>query len=86
MAFLNGCNETELGGKLGEAFLLCGLRESFIHICPLEVLSFSSGCEVLGCISYAVQLLEPEFGVLLLIVGGLQEKLGNLLETLFLGL
>jgi hypothetical protein len=37
-------------------------------------------------VANALQLLEPELSVLLLVVGGLQEQSGDLLEAFLLGL
>ena len=81
---LYGSHHTELDCKLGEAFGLSSLGEAFVHIRPLEVLAVSGGGEVLCGAAYAVQLLEPELGVLFLIVGSLEEEGGYLLESVLL--
>ena len=56
---LDSSDAAELGGKLGEAFLIRSLGEAFVHIGPLVVLAVGGGCEVLGGVADAVQLLEP---------------------------
>jgi len=83
---LYGAHHTELGGQLREAFSFRGLGEALVHIGPLIVLAIGSGSEVLGGVSYAVELLEPEFGVLLLVVSGLEEDGCYLLKSVLLGL
>ena len=62
------------------------LGKALVHIGPLIVLAVGCGTQVLGCIAYTLQLLEPEFGVLLLIIGCLLKDCSYLLKALFLGL
>ena len=86
VVLFDGGHATELGGQLMETLRLGGFGEAFVHVGPLVVFTVSGGCEVLGGAADAVQLLEPQLGMLLLVFGGLQEKGGNLLKTLLLGL
>ena len=81
MVFLNGGHTTELGGQLGEALGLGGTGKAFVHIRPLVVLAGGGSGQVLGGGADAVQLLEPQLGMLLLVLGGLQEEGGNLLKA-----
>ena len=75
----------EAGGQLGEALFLGGLREALVHVGPLEVLPVRGGGQVLGGVADAFQFLEPELGVLLLVLGGLEEYLRYLLKAVLLG-
>ena len=83
---LDGGHTTELGGQLGEALGLCSLGKAFVHIGPLVVLAIGGSGQVLSSGADAVQLFEPQLGVFLLVLGGLQEEGGNLLKALLLGL
>ena len=85
MVLLHSGDETETGGQLMEALLLGGLGEAVIHIGPLVVLALGGGQQVLCGIAQQTQLLEPQLGVLLLVVGSLQEQSGDLLKALLLG-
>ncbi len=86
VVLLDGGHAAELGGQFGETLGFGGAGKAFVHIGPLVVLASGGSCQVLGCGADAVQLLEPQLGVLLLVLGGLQEEGGNLLEALLLGL
>ena len=86
VVLLDGGHTTELGGQLGEALGLCSLGKAFLHIGPLIVLACGGSGQVLGGGADAVQLLEPQLGVLLLVLGCLQEEGGNLLKAFLLGL
>ncbi len=85
---LDGGHTAEFARDLGEALLvgLCG--HALVHIRPLEVLTLGGIAEIrhgLGHLA-AVKKLEPEFGVLLLVVGRLLKDSGDLLVAVFLGL
>ena len=86
MVLLDGGHATELGGQFGEALGFGGAGKAFVHVRPLVVLACGGSGQILGGGADAVQLLEPQFGVLLLVLGGLQEEGGNLLKALLLGL
>ena len=75
---LDGGHATKLGGQLGEALGLGGAGKAFVHVRPLIVLTCGGSGQILGGGADAVQLLEPQLGVLLLVLGGLQEEGGNL--------
>ena len=81
---LDGCYPAELLCQLVEAFLLCGLRKSGIHIGPLVVLAVCRCGEVLSRCAYALQLLEPHLGMFLLVVCRLLKERGYLLEAVLL--
>ena len=83
---LDGGHTTELGGQLGEALGFGGAGKAFVHVGPLVVLACGGSGQILGGGADAVQLLEPQLGMLLLVLGGLQEEGGNLLKALFLSL
>ena len=74
----------ELGGELVEALLLGVLRHALVHVGPLEVLSLGGVQQIRGRVAQLAQLLEPELGVLFLVLGGLEEERGDLLIALFL--
>ena len=85
VAFLDGSHHTELGSQFLETFLFGSLCETFVHIGPFVVLAVGSMLEVLGGIADAAEFLEPQLGVLLLVVGSFEEKFGNLLVAFLLG-
>ena len=86
VVLLNGGDHAELGGQGMEALFVSGLGKAFVHVGPFVVLALSSGQQVLGGIADAVQLLEPQLGVLLLVISGLQEQGCDLLVAFLLGL
>ena len=86
MMLLNLRHHAEFGGQLQEALLLGGFGEAGVHVGPLEILAGGGGGKVLGGGADPLQLLEPHFRVLFLVVGGLEEQRGNLLKALLLGL
>ena len=81
MGLLDGSNASKLGRKSRKALFLGLLGHTVIHIGPLEVLALSSMEKVLSGIAQLAQLLEPELSVLLLVLGGLQEQLSDLLKA-----
>ena len=84
MVLLNGGDEAELLRELMEALFIGSLGKAVIHIRPLVVLALGGGDQILGGIADAGKLLEPELGVLLFILGGLEEERGYLLIALLL--
>ena len=82
---LDGGNQTELGGQSVEALLVSGLGKALVHIGPLVVLALGGVEQVLGGIAQLAQRLEPQLGVLLLILCGLQEEGCDLLIAGLLG-
>ena len=84
VTLFNGSYTAEFCSELREAFLLSCLCKTCIHICPFVVLAGCCVCEILCCVTDAVKFLEPEFCVLLLVIGGLKEEGCDLLESLFL--
>ena len=85
VVLLNGGHQTEAGSQLREALLLGGLGETVVHIRPLVVLALSGRQQVLRRVADALQLLEPQLGVFLLVFGGVQEQRGDLLVAGLLG-
>ena len=88
MVLFNCGNKAELVCKLCKAFFLGSFSEIFVHICPLVVFALGGIAEVghgVGNLA-AVQKLEPQFGMLFLVVGSLFEEGCNLLVAVFLGL
>ena len=65
-------------GDVVEALLPGLLGHGGIHIRPLIVLALGGGLQILRRGPDAVQQLEPDLGVLLLIGGGLLKDLGDL--------
>ena len=84
MVLLNGGDEAELLRELMEALFIGSLGKAVVHIRPLVVLALGGGDQILGGIADAGKLLEPELGVLLFILGGLEEERGYLLIALLL--
>ena len=68
MTFLNCCHTTETCCKFRESLLLGSYGKALIHISPLIILTIGSSGKVLSSITYTLKFLEPEFGVLFLIV------------------
>ena len=62
VVLLNGGDQTELGGQLGEALGLGGLGEALVHIRPLVVLAIGGSGQVLGGGADALQLLINKLG------------------------
>ncbi len=85
VVLLDGCHATELFSQLVEAFLVGFAGKAVVHVGPLVVLALGSVQQVLGGGAYATQVLEPQLGVLLLVLGSLQEEGGNLLIAVLLG-
>ena len=79
MTFFDGGYASELLCQLVETFFISFPGHAFIHICPLIVFTLGSVLQILGGISKFAKCLKPEFCVFFFIVGGLQEKIGNLL-------
>ena len=65
------CDQPELHRKLCKAFLLRCFGELLIHIGPFVVFALRGMLKVIGSAAYAVKLLEPQLGMLLLVIGGL---------------
>ena len=86
MLFFNGRDHLEQISDLVEAFLAGVLCETGIHLGPFLVLAFGCDLEIICSAVYTFKNLVPDFGVLFLIIGGLQEKLGDLLIAVFLAL
>ena len=84
VTLLDSSYEAELLSENVESFLVGGLCETVIHICPLVILSVCSLNKVVCGIADALELLEPELFVLLLVVCCVEENLSNLLETFLL--
>ena len=86
VVLFNGGHQTEPLGQLLEALFLGGFGKALVHIGPLVVFTVSGGGKILGGGADAVQLLEPELCVLLLVFGGFQEQGRDLLIAFLLGL
>ena len=84
VALLDGGYQTELGGKLREPLLFGGFGKAVVHIGPLVVFTLSGVEQVLGSASHTMQFLKPQLCMGLLVLGGLQEQLCNLLIALVL--
>ena len=69
----------ELLGEDVEALCVSGLGEAVIHVGPLVVLALSGSLQVLRGRADSAELLEPELGMLLLVLCSLEEQGCNLL-------
>ena len=81
---LDGSHAPELLGQLMEALFVGLLGEAVVHIRPLVVLTGSGGSQILRGGPDSLQSLEPQLGVLLLVVGGGLENGCDLLVALLL--
>ena len=81
-------DHAEFGGDFLEAFFFGDRGEGRIHIGVFVVLAFGGRLEVLdgGGDIAIMEILEPELGVLFLVLGGFEEDGGDLLVAFFLGL
>ena len=88
VGLLDGADQLELGGDLGEALLASDTLELGIHAGPLVVLASSSSLQVVEGAGHlaAVQVLEPELGMLALVARGLGKDLRDLDVAFLLGL
>ena len=64
--------------------LLSSLREVFVHVGPFVVLAVGGSLRVGSGVADTVEFLEPQLGVFLFVVGGLQEQFGDLFVTFLL--
>lgn len=82
------CHHLKLGSDFFESFCMSLFCHALVHIGPLAVLTLSCCQEVLGCALYlaAHEVLEPQFGVFLLVGCCLLKDVGYLHITVFLGL
>ena len=85
MGLLDCGNAPELLRKRMEALFIGLLCHAVVHIRPLGILAFGGMKQVFGSISQLAQSLEPELGMLFLILGSLEEQCGNLLVARLLG-
>ena len=83
---LDRADHTEFRGDLEEAFALGDLGEMLIHIGPFVVLAIGGIEKILdgGWDSTAMEIFEPELGVLFLVLGGFHEDGSDLLVAFFL--
>ena len=86
VVLLDGGHQTEAVGQLGKAFGLGGLGEVLVHVRPFVVLALGGGLQILGGVADALQLLEPELGVLLFVLRCFEEQGRDLLVALLPGL
>ena len=85
VVLLDGSDTPELLGEFVETLLIGFASKGVVHVCPFVVLTFGSMQQVLSGGAYTTQVLEPEFGMLLFVVGSFQEEGGDLFVTVLLG-
>ena len=74
-------------GDVVEALFPGGLGEAGVHVGPLVILAGGGVLQVVqGVADAVVEELEPDLGVLLLVVGSLLEDVGDLHVAVLLGL
>ncbi|MPN36270.1 hypothetical protein SDC9_183779 [bioreactor metagenome] len=78
VGFFNAGYGLEFLRQLVKAFRAGLAGHAGIHIGPFAVLASSCMLKIGGNVSKLFQFLEPEFGVLLFLVGGLGEDFGHL--------
>ena len=81
----NGRHAAELLGQIVEALFIGFAGHARVHVRPLGILALGRVQKVFRRVAQLAQVLEPQLGVLLLILRRLQEQRGNLLKALFLG-
>ena len=86
VALLDGGDALELGGDVVEAFCARLFGEALVHVGPFLAFAVCGGLQVFDGGADSAEVLEPELGVFLFIVGGLEEERGDLLEAFLLGL
>ena len=88
VVLLDFCHHFKLDCNLLETFFMSLLCHAWIHIGPLVVLTISSSLQVLLCIldSTALQVLEPQLSVLLLVGSCLFKDISYLNITVLLSL
>lgn len=86
MMLLDFSNHLKLSCNLLETFFASLLCHAWIHIGPLIVLTIGSSFQVLLCIldSTALQILEPQLSVLLLVSSCLLKDISYLYKTVLL--
>ena len=85
MTLFDGSHTSELLSQFMEAFFIGFTGKGVVHVCPFVILTFSSMKQILGSRANSTQMLEPQFGMFFLILGGLEEEGGYLLVTVLLG-
>ena len=85
MRLFNGSHPAEPLCQIVEAFVVRILGKPVIHVAPLVILALGSGQEIGGGPVDMAQLLKPDTGVLLLIAGGFQEDLRQLIVAFAAG-
>ena len=71
---LNGAHAAELFSEVVEAFLVGFTGHALIHVGPLGILALCGMQKVFFRRADTAQCLEPELGMLLLVVSGVQEE------------
>ena len=84
MALFNRGDKAELRGELDEPFFFRRLRESFVHVGPLVILTFGGGEKIRVRLADSVELLEPHLRVLAFVLRRLEEERRNLLVSFLL--
>ena len=86
--FLDGSNALHLIGNLIKTFFAGLLGHTLVHVGPLEVLTCSSVLQILdGALNATtLQQFEPQFSVLLLLIGGLLKDSSDLHIAILLSL
>ena len=85
MVLFNCSDPAEFGSEFRKSFSLCGPRKALVHIRPFIVFAVSGFSEILGSAADSVEFLQPQLGMLLLIVSCFEKQRGNLLEAVFFG-
>ena len=84
MTLFNRGDKAELRGELDEPFFFRRLRESFVHVGPLVILTLGGGEKVRVRLADSVELLEPHLRVLAFVLRRLEEERRNLLVSFLL--
>ena len=74
MGFLDRANTAEFLCQLGEALFLGFFGHALVHVGPLEIFTLCRVQKVLFRGTQLIQFLEPELGMLFLVVCRLQEQ------------
>lgn len=85
MSLFDCSYSAELLSKFVESLFVSLLSHAVVHISPLSVLALSGVQKIFFSRSKLAKRFEPKLCVLLLVLGGFQEKRSYLLISCFLG-
>ena len=85
VSLFDGAHSTELRGEFCKAFGLGRLCKTFVHVRPFVVFTAGGSLQIFGRVADALQVLEPDLGVLAFVGSRFVKKLGDLLIAFLAG-